>query len=166
MTALYAWASRWNIPMAAIADLQNELGLAGTPGPPLDHTFQRGLLATEEHVSTALRLEAGRKGVLLWRNNVGALKREGGEGFVRFGLANDSEAVNKRIKSADFVGIKPVTVTQEMVGQVVGIFVSREVKAAGWSYTGTDREQAQQRWALLVKSFGGDACFVTGEGSL
>jgi hypothetical protein len=74
---------------------------------------------------------------------------------VRFGLANDSKEMNDRIKSSDLIGI----------GRD-GRFIAREVKAPGWRYTGTDREQAQLKFIELIIGMGGDACFVTEEGSL
>lgn len=121
--------------------------------------------ASEAAQQALVRLEASRKGLVLWRNNVGVLVDERGVP-VRFGLANDSAAVNRSIKSADLVGIRPLLITPAHVGSVVGQFVSREVKAEGWRYTGTERERAQLRWAELVLSLGGDAAFATGEGSL
>lgn len=120
---------------------------------------------TEAAIQTLVRLEASRKGLVLWRNNVGVLTDERGVP-VRFGLANDSAAVNRNIKSADLIGIRPLLITPEHVGHTIGQFVSREVKAAGWRYTGTPREAAQLRWAELVLGLGGDAAFATGEGSL
>ncbi len=104
-----------------------------------------------------------RLGIRLWRNNVGAYKTE--SGFIRFGLANDSAAINSVIKSADLIGIRPVVITPLHLGKTIGQFVSREVKAEGWSFTGTDRELAQERWAALVRSLGGDASIVAGPGS-
>lgn len=107
----------------------------------------------EATVQAAIRLEASRLGIHLWRNNVGALKDETGR-YIRFGLANDSNAVNHRIKSGDLIGIRSG-----------GIFVSREIKPLGWKFSGTEREWAQQRWIELVNAAGGDAAFCTGEGS-
>jgi hypothetical protein len=111
-----------------------------------------------------VRYEAAKHGVSLWRNNVGALVDERGVP-VRYGLANDSAALNKRVKSGDLIGIRPVTIEQRHVGRVLGQFVSREVKAANWSWSGNDRELAQLRWAELIVSLGGDAAFVNGPGS-
>jgi hypothetical protein len=123
-------------------------------------------MTNEADVSRLIRLEAAAKGILLWRNNVGALRDTTGR-WVRYGLANDSAAVNKQIKSADFIGIRRVTVTQEMVGMIIGQFVSREIKEPGWKYHPSDmREIAQDRWARLVNGHGGDAAFATGEGTL
>jgi hypothetical protein len=149
--------------MQAVADLKTEMGLDGTvftpttPPPPVG--------TDEGWVQSVVRLEAGRLRIPLWRNNVGALQDKD-DRWVRYGLANDSKAVNDRIKSADLIGIRPLVIGHDMVGHTVGQFVSREVKPPGWHYTGTDREAAQLRWLELVKANGGDACFVTGAGSL
>lgn len=101
-------------------------------------------------------------GGILWRNNVGACKDEHGN-FFRYGLANDTKTLNETLKSADLVGIKPVTITPDMVGQTIGVFVSREAKAEDWSYRGTKRERAQKNWMDLINAYGGDAAFSTGE---
>lgn len=152
------WVVRWNIPPGAIAELQSRvLGLDGTPGAAAGKS--------EAAVQSQVRLEASRKGGRLWRNNVGAGYAEDGS-FMRWGLANDSAAVNRLVKSADLIGLRPVTITKAHVGQVIGQFVSREVKAAGWKYRGTEREVAQLNWATLVNTLGGDARFATGEGTL
>lgn len=74
--------------------------------------------------------------------------------------------MNKVIKSADLIGIRPVLITPGHVGLVIGQFVSREIKPTGWKYTGKAREEAQLRWAELVAACGGDAAFATGEGTL
>ena len=60
--------------------------------------------------------------------------------LVRFGLANESKAMNQQYKSADLIGIKPVTVTPEMVGMTLGLFVSVECKRTGWTYKGNAHE--------------------------
>lgn len=112
-----------------------------------------------------IRLEASRLGLRLWRNNVGAARDERGN-FFRYGLANETAAMNKQIKSGDLIGIRPILVTPGMVGSTVGIFTSRECKRPGWRYAGTPREVAQFAWIELVTSLGGDAGFATGEGTL
>lgn len=122
-------------------------------------------MSNEAAVSVQVRLEASRLGLRLWRNNVGAGYMQDGS-FLRWGLANDSAAVNAHLKSADLIGIRPVLITPQMVGTIIGRFVSREVKASNWRWRGTDREQAQLAWAELVNSLGGDAAFATGEGTL
>ena len=115
---------------------------------------------TETALQNAIRMEAARQGVRLWRNNVGALRDSRGVP-VRFGLGNDSAALNARLKSSDLIGWRPVMITPDMVGQVVAQFVSREVKAPGWRYTGTPREAAQRAWLDMVTADGGDACFAS-----
>jgi hypothetical protein len=122
------------------------LGAAGNelPRPEIRNDM------SEAGVQSRVRLEAARKGYLVFRNNVGAMEDVNGR-VVRFGLANDSAALNKRIKSCDLIGIKPG-----------GQFWCREVKHASWHYTGTEREEAQLRFIQLILSLGGDAAFSTG----
>lgn len=143
---LYQWAARWNIPAEAIAEYRQLVGIDPAPGAGGD--------MPEAKVLAQVRLEAARQGIYLWRNNVGATLDQN-DRLIRYGLANDSVKVNRNIKSSDLVGIRPG-----------GQFICREVKAAGWQYTGTDREQAQLRWIELILSLGGDAAFATGEGTL
>lgn len=122
-------------------------------------------MISESGVLSDIRLEASQRGCRLWRNNVGATYTQSGQ-FMRFGLANDSAALNRAIKSADLIGIRPVLITSEDVGRVIGQFLSREVKHPGWKYTATERERAQLAWAELINSLGGDACFCVGRGTL
>lgn len=157
------WALKWGVPFAALADLHEHLGLNGAGSIPED---MRG--DSEAAAQAAVRVEASQKGLRMWRNNVGALEDSRGVP-VRYGLANDNSKLNKVLKSADLIGIRPLHVLPNHVppaGLLIGQFVSREIKEPGWTYTGTEREQAQQRWALLVNSMGGDAKFATGAGTL
>lgn len=94
-----------------------------------------------------IRIEASKFGMRLWRNNSGVLNDTKGRP-VRFGLGNDSKAVNARLKSGDLIGIYQ------------GRFVSVEVKASDWRYTGNDRELAQKTWINLIRENGGIACFA------
>lgn len=121
---------------------------------------------SETYVQSLVRLEAGRKGLKLWRNNVGVLTNAETGQPVRYGLANDSPALNKSIKSGDLIGWRPLLITPAHVGTKLAQFVSRECKRPKWTYSATDRERAQLRWAEVVNADGGDACFVTAEGSL
>lgn len=117
----------------------------------------------EASIQSQVRLEASKRGWRLFRNNVGVLMDSRGIP-VRFGLANDSSVVNKSLKSSDLIGIKPVIITQDMVGQTIGQFVSRECKWSGWKYNPKDpHDQAQQRWIDMINSLGGDAKFTVGE---
>jgi len=140
--------------MEALTELMDLEGI-GDP-PPLNQGIAP---SSEAGVQNLLRLNAGKAGAILWRNNVGAGYMQDGS-FLRWGLANDSTAMNEKIKSSDLIGIRPVTVTPEMVGLRIGQFVAREVKAASWRYTGTKREQAQLAFIEYVNSKGGDARFA------
>lgn len=153
------WAIKWNVPAAAIDDLRASLF-------PYVPPTARPAAGSEAAVLAAIRLEASRKGCRLWRNNVGAVVDKDTGTYIRYGLANESKAVNSETKSSDGIGIKPVVITPALVGATIGQFVAREVKRPGWRYTGTAREVAQRNWLELILLFGGDAAFATGEGTL
>ena len=159
MTLLTQWAARHGVSQVALAELRVMMGVDTDPAKC---TAKAG---SEAAVQTAVRLEASRLGVRLWRNNVGACKDESGR-IIRYGLCNDSAQLNKRIKSSDLIGVRPVVITQDMVGHTIGQFVAREVKRPGWKYTGTDREKAQLAFIELLQSLGADAAFANREGSL
>ena len=150
------WAARWSVDPAALAELRAMLTADDTIAVNNDK-------AGEAAVQVHLRLAASAEGGRLWRNNVGAGKLENGS-YIRWGLANDSKLVNSRIKSADLIGIRPVVITPQHVGQTIGQFWSREVNRPGWKYHESDEhEAAQMRWAMLVWSLGGDAAFSSGK---
>lgn len=156
---LFPWAIRHGVSLAALKDLEHELGLGGLG------TMRADDGASEGAVQSRVRLEAAQKGVRLFRNNVGQLLDATGRP-VRYGLANDSKAMNETIKSADLIGWRRVLIGPQHVGHVVAQFVSREIKEVGWTYGDTKREQAQKRWALMAAADGADAGFATGEGTL
>lgn len=156
---LYEWAAKWRVPLPALHELQQQMGMRPVTADPA------GDGRSEANVQSRIRLEAAQKGLHLWRNNVGACVDENGN-HIRYGLANDSKKLNRVIKSSDLIGLRPVLIGPHHVGQVIGQFVAREVKAGDWSYSGTDREQAQRRFIELVAANGGDAAFCNGEGSL
>lgn len=124
--------------------------------------FSQGLqiMLNETPVQQRIRLEAGRLNVPLWRNNVGACRDVSGR-LIRYGLANESEAMNREIKSSDLVGIIPIVITPSDIGRTFGVFVAVETKAEGWKLTpGDDRGQAQAAFHRIVQSFGGLAGFA------
>lgn len=157
--SLNDWVSRW-VPLenraAAMIDLQKSI-------LPPELALPSGL-TSEAGAQVAVRLEASKRGILNFRNNTGALADESGR-FVRFGLANDTPAMNRQIKMGDLIGCAPHVVTLADVGKLHGIFWMREVKKPGWKWPRTPsyREQAQRRAIELVLSRGGDAAFTTGE---
>ena len=123
---------------------------------------------SEGLVQQKVRASVARQGAFTWRNNVGATKARcpdcnAPQVPIRFGLANDSSRLNKRIKSSDLIGCIPRTITPAMVGTTIGQFMALECKRAGWKYTGTDREAAQAAWLALISRLGGFARFTNGE---
>jgi hypothetical protein len=151
------WFARWQIPAGAQAELRAGL-VDATPAHTLPLVSEAGVLAV-------VKLEASQKGMRLFRNNVGGMYNDSRQ-FVRFGLANESERMSKTFKSGDLIGIEPVLIRPEHLGQTIGRFVSREVKAPNWHYTGNEREAAQLNWAQLIIGLGGNAGFATGPGTL
>ena len=116
----------------------------------------------ESLVQSQARLWYASQGVRLFRNNSGVLPDANGRP-VRFGLANDSAAVNARTKSSDLIGWRPVVITPAMVGQTIARVVSVECKAEGWHLIPSDaRGHAQKRWLDMVLTDGGEACFFSG----
>jgi hypothetical protein len=157
MNDLYQWAIRHQVSVVALQELQRMFGVFGDEGQPTG----REPSLSEAAVQNNVRLEASRKGMRLWRNNVG-----GNDKGLRWGLANDSAAVNKVLASSDLIGIDGTLITLADVGKPRGQFVAAECKEGAWTYTGTDREVAQFNFIKLVVSMGGRAMFVNKEGML
>lgn len=154
---LFEWAERWQIPPQALMEL------AQLPEPGVEAS-KGG--ASETNVQSRVRLEASRRGVKLFRNNVGVLVDVDGRP-VRYGLANDSKKLNAAVKSADLIGLRPVLIQPHHVGHVIGQFVSRECKREGWRFNANDpADCAQVRWQAFINVNGGDAAIVQSEGSL
>lgn len=158
---IHDWAIKWRVPLDCLQDLQRTLGLQ-CPQLPETH---RDAGKSEAYATSQMLLEASRKGVRLWRNNVGALKDSTGR-VVRYGLANESARLNATIKSSDYIGWRAVLIGQQHIGMHIGQTVLREVKAPGWNYTGQGREPAQLAFLDMAAAAGCDAAFCTGEGSL
>lgn len=157
MSAIHEWAERWRVSALALHDLRDMLAPERCIIPMLGKS--------EAAVQASVRLEASQKGVVLFRNQVGAMYDATG-GFIRFGLANDTHAMNTKIKSGDLIGIDPRPIRECDVGKPWGRFVSRECKHGDWRYKGDDHEIAQMAWAQFVSSLGGDAGFASGQGTL
>ena len=155
---LINWATKHNVNKSALVELMSLMGAEQTDVKSRSDS-------PEARVQDEARLMASKMGWRLFRNNCGALKDENGR-VVRYGIANDSLAMNKRIKSSDLIGIRPVVITPDMVGSTIGQFVAREVKRAGWKYKGTEHEEAQLAFGMLVIGLGGDFKFWNGSGDL
>lgn len=97
---------------------------------------------TEQQIQQQIRIACSNGPVRLFRNNTGTLRDQQGRP-VSFGLCKGS---------ADLIGYRTVTVTEEMVGQQVAVFLSIEVKAAA----GRLRPE-QQQWLEAVQAAGGIA---------
>jgi hypothetical protein len=158
---LEQWAIKWGVPYQALQDLRTTFGTVDDYAVPVPAEAK-----TEGDVQNLVRLEASRVGARLWRNNVGAYESPESRSWVRYGLANDTKAVNKKMKSSDLIGIRPVSITMAHVGMVLGQFVAREVKEPGWGYKGTEHERAQLKFIELVTSMGGDAAFANNIGTM
>lgn len=144
------WAAKWGISPLAIAELRAMYVAEVLPAKQSDDPKD-----SESYVQSECRLLAPRHGILLFRNNVGALVDDRGVP-VRYGLANDSKQLNEKIKSADLIGIRRVVITQQMVGSTIGQFASVECKKRYWQPgEDTRREKAQKEWANLVSTWGG-----------
>lgn len=141
---LTEWATAWGLPPAALADLVARLTTA-------DHAPSEAG-RSEAAVQADIRLAAAKRGdLVLWRNNSGALTDDAGR-LIRFGLGNDSAQANRRLKSADLIGIHRPS----------GRFVSIEVKRPGWKHSdASERDRAQAAWAATVAAMGGVALRVT-----
>lgn len=111
---------------------------------------------SEAVVQQQIRLELAKvPGVQCFRNQNGAAEDRSGR-VIRYGLMNESRAVNERFKSSDLVGCRPVLITPDMVGQVVGVFYAIETKAENWKYRPNDNHSAAQlRFIELIQASGG-----------
>jgi len=97
---------------------------------------------SEQQIQQEIRIACGNGDTRLFRNNTGTLRDQHGRP-VQFGLCKGS---------ADLIGWKRVTVTPDMVGSTVAVFLSIEVKTA----TGRLRPE-QQQWLDAVQAAGGIA---------
>ncbi len=97
---------------------------------------------TEQQIQQHIRLTCSTGSTRLFRNNTGTLRDQHGRP-VQFGLCKGS---------ADLIGWRTVTITPEMVGTQVAVFLSIEVKTA----TGRLRPE-QQQWLDAVDAAGGIA---------
>lgn len=90
-----------------------------------------------------VRLACSRGDVRLWRNQCGALEDKRGR-WVQFGVASPG--------GSDLIGYRTVTITPDMVGQRVAVFVAVETKAPRGRLT-----EEQARFIAAVNAAGGIA---------
>lgn len=95
----------------------------------------------EGPLSTRIRLLASQLGARLFRNQVGLYRLADGR-KLRSGLG---------VGSPDLVGWRAMTITPEMVGQPVAVFVGIEVKASG------QPTAKQEAWLAAIRAAGGVA---------
>lgn len=118
---------------------------------------------SESRVQSLVRLRAASQGNKLLRNNSGALPDQTGR-IIRYGLGNDSAALNAVYKSPDLIGWTTVTVTPDIIGQRLAVFTAVECKGSDWRGTPrNDRERAQAAFLQDVTNAGGIAGFAGSE---
>lgn len=144
------WAQRHSVSPAAVLELVQLLAYP----PPASQRLLKP--RSEAFVQATVRLHAPKLRGYLWRNNVGVFSDPESGRPVRFGLANDSQPLNRKIKSPDLIGLMPYMVE----GKPRAIFTAVECKAEDWKWAGSEREKAQLRFINLVRMAGGIAGFV------
>lgn len=97
---------------------------------------------TEHRTQQQIRLALSKGATRLWRNNTGALRDANGQ-LIRFGLCQGS---------ADLIGYHSITITPEMVGQRVAVFLAVEVKSERGRPT-----SAQEAFLNHIRTAGGRA---------
>ena len=96
---------------------------------------------TEMNRLRAIMLGLSTSGVRLFRNNCGALKDAEGR-LIRYGVANPG--------GSDLIGWRSITVTPDMIGQKLAVFLAIEVK--GEKCKATDH---QRNFIARVRADGG-----------
>lgn len=163
------WAAEFGVSAVAVQALKMRLGADALQAMDItDSLVARNSDApgSEGRQQSLVRLEAANKGVRLFRNNSGAFKDDTGR-VVRYGLANESKAINDVLKSPDLIGWRKVLITPQMIGMTIGQCTMRENKREGWKFNPNDKhEVAQLAFLQLALADGCDAAFATGPGTL
>ena len=97
----------------------------------------------EGDIQRLVMLAASGQGCMILRNNCGTLKNPAGIP-IKFGVGNPG--------GSDLIGITPVTITPDMVGQTVGVFTALEIKTPKGRAT-----PEQIRFIEAVRKHGGIA---------
>ena len=122
---------------------QNDLSPKRTRAP-IDQASKVEAQKLENDITDDVVDEMRAHGIKVWRNNVGAVHLPSG-GMLRYGVCNPG--------GADYIGIRPVVITQEMVGMTIGQFVGCETKRP----KGGEERTAQERFRETVLRLGGTA---------
>lgn len=155
---LEQWALEYGVSAAALADLRFRMGQVERASAPTAAERDEG--HSESRQQSLILDVSMHHGVWLTRNNVGALVDDRGVP-IRYGLANETKARNTVVKSGDLIGIRPLLITPQHVGMMIGQFVSVECKKENWQFNGRDKHQiAQKNWADFVNAKGGLAMFA------
>tara|TARA_R110000850_G_scaffold391_1_gene2246 strand:+ start:27 stop:449 length:423 start_codon:yes stop_codon:yes gene_type:complete len=117
----------------------------------------------EAKASLKVRLAANKQGCRLFRNNSGVAYDDSGRP-VFFGLGNLGKKSKEDIRTPDDVGWCSVTVTPDMVGKKLAVFVAIDSKKLGFepkcSYRIGTREYGQNKFFDMVINAGGIAGFA------
>lgn len=149
------WAARHGVSEAAMNELAMLIGIDLAPTRVASDSD-----GSESRQQSLIRLELAKRGITLFRNNVGALPNPHTGQLVRYGLANDSKAINNVVKSGDLIGWVERLITPDMVGQQIAQFASVECKHEAWKWSGDKHELAQLKWIETVNRAGGYARFM------
>lgn len=96
----------------------------------------------ETNIQNSILLELSSAGHLVWRNQVGVFRGAHDERRIRVGVPGQG----------DIMAVVPLTITEDMVGQTVGLAVNVEVK----THRQGSRQSAQQkRWEAAWRERGG-----------
>lgn len=102
----------------------------------------------ESAVAKRILLHVTRMGGRLGRNNIGVATYPNGS-VVRYGLFGRG--------AADYIGLLPVTVTPDMVGRRLGVFIAIETKRTRGGRVTAEQKQFME----FVRGHGGIAAIAT-----
>ena len=109
---------------------------------------------SETRLLNLTRLEAGKRGARVFRNQVGHYKLADGR-RITSGLMPGS---------SDLIGWTEIEVTPDMVGRKVAVFTSLECKIPAWTPREKDKTwQGQKAWLAAVRDSGGISGVVQAE---
>lgn len=97
----------------------------------------------ESNILKTIMLALSNFGLIILRNNVGAAFNKAGN-LIKFGVGGKG--------GSDLIGIHTVTITPEMVGQKIGVFVAIEVKTPTGRLT-----KEQENFINAIRNAGGIA---------